>query len=252
MKEIMYGFISNLIVILTIILVVSFEGQTTRENEIDNALPTAVEQALSATYENGIYTIDNNEEFIAEFTQLLLNNINVGDTNGNGSFDDEESYDEKQKIKVDVTGIDYKKGLLSIRVTETYTALSGKEKEAVYETTAILERPQDKEFFTVCFYLPDNELFHKLQFTQDVTNSKQQEFFEAPKFEYSYRMGSDTVYLYSDETDIGQIAELRMIKKDTVTKKEFAGWDDTKDDTDEMVVFPQTISENKEYIAVYQ
>lgn len=250
MKQVMYGIILGVITILSILLVVSIEGQTTRKNEIENALPNAVERSLEATYKAGAYSIDDNEEFIADFTQNLLNDINTGDENNNGVLDSDESFDETLKIKVDVAGIDYKKGLLSIKVTETYTSLNGKEKKAEYEATAVLDRPEEKEICTLRFVKPDGSLIKELKYTKSKKTAQTLAEFTPEKYCYTYTIAGQETVIYSDEEDLNNIAECKYIDKSKITKKRFVRWENKE--TKEELIFPITISDDMTAIAVYQ
>lgn len=250
MKQIMYGIILGIITILSIFLVVSIEGQTTRKNEIENALPNAVERSLEATYQTGAYTITDNEEFIADFTQNLLNDVNTGDTNKNGVLDANEKFDDTLKIKVDVKGVDYKKGLLSIKVTETYTSLNGKEKKAEYITTAILDKPEEKEIYTLKFTRPDGTLYKEFKYTKAKDETQKLEKFEPEKYCYTYKISGEEVVIYSNEVEPKNIPELKYVDSSTITKKTFEHWEDVR--TSEIISFPITVSMDRTVKAIYK
>ena len=250
MKHLFYGLTLGIISILCILLVVSLEGQTTRRNEIENSLKTAVNEAISDTYENGSYTIDDNEEFIADFTQTLINNINVGDTNEDGVLSEDEKYDKKFKLKVDVLGIDSDKGLLSIRVTEKYSALSGKVKEAKYETTAVFDKPNEKEVYSAVFVLGSGEVFSEQMATQDNDITQQISEVTPPKYEYTYSLAGETKYVYSDEANVNNVIELSSIAKTKITKKEFKYWMNEEDGS--AIIFPYELTKSMSAKALYQ
>lgn len=249
MKHIIYGVICGIITILCIFLVVSFEGQTTRRNEVENALTSAVEEALNDTYKNDNYTIQDNKEFIADFTQTLMNNINVGDENNDGKLEGEDKFDDKLKIKVDVLGIDYQKGLLSIRVTETYSALSGKEKEAKYETTAVLDKPRDNDVFTISFVKEDGSTFKEQRITKEDAQTQKIEEVKPEKYQYTYKISKEVQYVYSDEEDITKIPELSKVDSKLIKKQQFKYWQDQEDDS--IVLFPLDLTKDKTVMAVY-
>ena len=87
--------------ILVIFIVITVNGRMTRQKESTDALGQAVETAVENTMEQDNYTINDNKEFIADFLQNLLLQI-----------------ENNADVEVNVAGLDYKKGLLSVNVVE--------------------------------------------------------------------------------------------------------------------------------------
>lgn len=144
MKQFLYGAVLGLIVILGIVTVLTVNAKKTRQAEVDDSLPIAVENAIEVTMNEKSYTIENNEEFIADFTQHLIAQIS-----------------NDSDIEVDVAKADYEKGILSIKVVETFKHPNGKEGKNECETTAIFEHvPTDAELVNVT-YLLDTETIYK-------------------------------------------------------------------------------------------
>lgn len=145
MKQLMYGLTVAVIAFLTIGIVMTVNGKTTRQSEIDNSLSISVQNAVETTMNEKSYSIENNEEFLADFSQNLLMQIS-----------------SDSDIEVKVAGVDYEKGLLSLKVTEIFTHPNGNEGKCECETTVIFEAvPTTAELVTIT-YKTDAESIRQL------------------------------------------------------------------------------------------
>lgn len=109
-------------VLIVGITVMSVNSKSTRKDELENAVATAVQQTVkySGPSENPIYA--SNEEMMASFVKNLTLNMNSdGD------------------IEVEIYGADYEKGLLSVKVTQFFKYVTGKEASIEVRKTAIYE-----------------------------------------------------------------------------------------------------------------
>lgn len=146
MKQIIFGMAAGCIVILCAVAILTVEGKSSRENELKHALSAAVEETMENLCTTQKYTVENQEEFIADFCQSLLQRIHVGT---------EESRDENLAVEVNVTGVDLEKGLLSVAVTETFTYPNGNIGEIHCSSTAILEQEAERKEVVLTYYLGD-------------------------------------------------------------------------------------------------
>lgn len=144
MKQLVYGFIIGLIGVLGIGIVVTVSGKMTRQGEIDNALSNSVENAVETTMNEKVYSISSNEEFIADFTQNLLVQIS-----------------NDSDIEIQVDKVDYEKGLLSVRVMESFTHPNGKEGKNECETTVVFEQNTAKADTVKITYLLEDDTLYK-------------------------------------------------------------------------------------------
>lgn len=143
MKQVIYGLIVGLIILLGIGIVVTVNGKTTRGGEINRALSGAVENAVETTMNEKSYSIESNEEFLADFTQNLLTQIS-----------------NDSDVEIQVAKVDYEKGILGVKVIETFTHPNGKEGKNECETTVVFEHAQtDSDFVTVKYLLDDATLY---------------------------------------------------------------------------------------------
>ena len=143
MKQVVYGSLIGLIVIVTIVAVVTVNGKKTRQGDVDNALQSSVENAVETTMNEKVYSISSNEEFIADFTQNLLVQIS-----------------NDSDIEIQVAKVDYEKGILGVKVIETFTHPNGKEGKNECETTVVFEHDQtDSDYVSVRFLLDDGSLY---------------------------------------------------------------------------------------------
>lgn len=144
MKQLLYGVVIAVTTILVVIALITIEGRTTREAEMRTALVAAVSDSMDELLETKDYTVDNNDEFIAAATQLIISHINKG-TEGNR--------DKNLKVVIEVIGADYEKGIMSFNVVEEFTNPDGSIGSTNYQTTAVLDREQQQKTYTVTYWL---------------------------------------------------------------------------------------------------
>lgn len=144
MKQIVYGIAIGMIILLGISAVVTISSKQTRQSDMDNALSIAVENAVETTMNEKTYSINNDEEFVADFTQGLLTQIS-----------------NDSSIEVKVAKVDCEKGIMAIKVIEHFTHPNGKEGKNECQTTVVFEHvPTKTEYVTITF-MQDNETLYK-------------------------------------------------------------------------------------------
>lgn len=148
MKYITYALASCSIVVLIVFVLLTIDTKAAREVELKDALPTAVESAMEATAMKGSYAYADRNAFIADFTALLLEQINAS-----------EKGDPNLNVKVDIAGADEKKHLISVHVEALYTQPDGKKGRCEVERTAILETEHQRKVYTVSYYYYNPELY---------------------------------------------------------------------------------------------
>lgn len=142
MKHTVYGIALAFMAILIIAAVMAVSGRDVRENEMDKALNTAVEQSLEQLKENGGYDVADYRELIADFNQALLLHIS-----------------SDSDVKAEILTADLDRGALDVQITETYKTTSGKVKQSTCRKTVILEEYADKKpYHTVTFHA-DGEIY---------------------------------------------------------------------------------------------
>lgn len=127
---------------LIIMMISTTLGRMNRSMEIKSVLSAAVESTVEQLKLKKTYDIANTNEFIADFTQGLACSI-----------------DSITSIKIEITNINKEKGLLSVRVTGTFTHPNGNEGKVVDEKTIILNQVQEDEpeTYTVRYYIAQND-----------------------------------------------------------------------------------------------
>lgn len=147
MKQAVYGVVVGMILILTVGIVLTVNAKKTRRGDMDNALSISVENAVETTMREKSYTIADNEEFIADFTENLLLQIS-----------------NDADMEIQVAGVDYEKGLLSVKVIEHFTHPNGNEGKNECETTVVFEQvPNEAKWVTITFLLEDGKLYKQYQ-----------------------------------------------------------------------------------------
>ena len=147
MKQVVYGIVTAVMVFITVGIVMAVVGKTNRRADMDNALSISVEHAVETTMGEKTYTIADNEEFIADFTENLLLQIS-----------------NDADMEIQVAGVDYEKGLLSVKVIEHFTHPNGNEGKNECETTVVFEQvPNETRWAIVTFLMDDGTLYKQYQ-----------------------------------------------------------------------------------------
>ena len=97
-------------------------SKTSRHDELERAVSGAVKQTVKASHAEGQDDITSDKEMVAHFVNVVSNNIK-----------------SDGEISVKVLGVDYKEGLLDVKVSETFKYLNGKEKTITLRKCAIYE-----------------------------------------------------------------------------------------------------------------
>lgn len=144
MKYTIYGAALLVMAVLVIAGTMIVSGQDVRENEMDKALNTAVEQALEQLKQDGGYEVEEPGELIADFQQSLLMHIS-----------------SDSQLEVKILTADTKKGVLDVEVRERYQTVKGTKKYAVCRKTVILEEYSEKAGYCVVEFLVDGTVHEK-------------------------------------------------------------------------------------------
>lgn len=135
MKHTVYGVALAIMGLLIVAAVMTVSGRDVRENEMDKALNTAVEQSLEQLKEEGGYEATDYRELVADFNRTLLLHIS-----------------SDSDLKVEILTADLERGVLDVQITEGYKTTSGKDKETTCRKTVILEEYSTKKpYHTITF-----------------------------------------------------------------------------------------------------
>ncbi len=138
MKNIALGIINIILGTLTLMIVMSVYGRMNRSMEMQSSLSSVVEETVENMTVNPKYTIHNTNEWFADFVQNLSVRL-----------------DTQSDITVEIMQCNKEKGILSVKVTETYLHPNGKQGTVVCERNVILNKLQEDapERYTVAFYV---------------------------------------------------------------------------------------------------
>ena len=105
-------------------------------------LEESIEQSLENLKIKKTYSIDNTDEFIADFVQNLILYI-----------------ESDSEIKVEILSVDIEKGLLDVNVIETFEQPNGSTKSISCRKTVIMESYTDSplNYFTLRFLVPEDD-----------------------------------------------------------------------------------------------
>ncbi|MBE5898275.1 MAG: hypothetical protein E7279_01580 [Lachnospiraceae bacterium] len=144
MKYIVYGVTSVVIIVLIILCIMTIEGKTSKQDNLDRSLQNSVEDSIANLVEAKKYTINDSEEFVADACQLILSDISKGK-------DGKE--DPNLQVDITVSGIDYEKGLIMLYVEETFTDPDGELTKAQASCTAVLDKDIEEPTLKVNYYI---------------------------------------------------------------------------------------------------
>lgn len=123
MKNVFLGFGITICSIISIVIVMTLCGTNMRQNELNRAVDSAVQDTVENQFDTKTYSVSSNDEFIADFIEALLVQIN-----------------SDCSVKVNVLDVDYQKGLLSVEVTQKYKHPIGTEGQVSVKRTVIMEQ----------------------------------------------------------------------------------------------------------------
>jgi len=110
------------IAMLVSMTLLSVQTKSDRQTDLDRAVAASVKQTVKATQAGGQKEIKSNKDMVAYFVNVLSTNIkSEGD------------------INIKVMGVDYKDGLLDVKVTQSYKYLNGKKGSVSIRKCAIYE-----------------------------------------------------------------------------------------------------------------
>ena len=123
MKNVFLGFGITICAIISIVIVMTLCGTNMRQNELNRAVDSALQDTVENQFDSKTYSVSSNDELIADFMEALLVQIN-----------------SDCSIKVNVLDVDYQKGLLSVEVIEKYKHPIGTEGKVSVKRTVIMEQ----------------------------------------------------------------------------------------------------------------
>ena len=141
MKNVILILLGILIVLYTITIAFSAFTTQTRKNELEKNVSRIVESALKNYYKQWNEE-QVQEELIEEIVQCLGENANV---------------------VVTVQACDLQKGIISVRVEETFWSFNGKSKTLVCEKTAIMEQHSKEEDTVLVSFMVGAEVYKEYQ-----------------------------------------------------------------------------------------
>lgn len=146
MKNIIITITFVVMTIMTLFIVESLHAKEYRTVELSEAVDNALIATMNNVAGNKCYTIGSNEEFVEDFKQILMTSV-----------------DSASELDIEVLNADYEKGILSVKVTENYEYLNGRQGNVTKTATVLLDqKQQEKNYYTVKYYV-GNSLYKSYQ-----------------------------------------------------------------------------------------
>lgn len=136
--------------VMVLMIVMTINGRMNRSMEITSNLPSIVEETLENMVSNPKYDIHNTNEFIADLTETLSMTV-----------------DAKSDVTIEILQCDKERGVLSIRVTLSYTHPNGQIGTVSCEKLAIFNKllEDEVERYRVIFYV-DSDIYKEYVVTE--------------------------------------------------------------------------------------
>ena len=122
MKQMIFVISMAIIILLVSMSLVSVDGKTKRRDELNRAVSAAVTHTVKTTKGNNRKEIQSDQEMVGEFIHLRSVNLN-----GDGDY------------SIEVFGVDSQKGMLDVKVTETFSYLNGEKGKVSVRKCAIYD-----------------------------------------------------------------------------------------------------------------
>ena len=140
MKNIIITITFVVMTIMTFFIVESLHSKEYRTVELSEAVDNALIATMNNVAGNKCYTIGSNGEFVEDFKQMLMTSI-----------------DSASELDIEVLNADYEKGILSVKVTENYVYLNGRQGTVTKTATVLLDqKQQEKNYYTVNYHVGDS------------------------------------------------------------------------------------------------
>lgn len=124
MKNVIYGLGLCLIIVLSVLSVLTIDARRTRKEALEDNLSTVMKATAETYYIDRDYAINNEDEFVADFLEVFLSQI-----------------DSDCTIDVDIYELDFTNGVFTVEVTEHFKQPLGIDGAITCRETVFLNRP---------------------------------------------------------------------------------------------------------------
>lgn len=151
------SFFSIVVAVLSIIF--SIDSKSLRQQEVKESLRSSLSSTANAVLKNKNYTVANKDEFIADFLQGMLVQI-----------------ESDSELTLNILDCDEQKGIISVEAIEKFKYPNGKTGTVSAVNTVILERKEtsqavnDQQTFIITYFMPgENEMqiYKKFELQKD-------------------------------------------------------------------------------------
>lgn len=142
------SFFSIAVAVLSIIF--SIDSRSLRQQEVKDSLDVSLKSTANAILDKKSYTVANKDEFLADFLQGMLVQI-----------------ESNSDLTLNILDCDEQKGITSVEAVEKFKYPNGKTGTVSAVNTVILESKdmnrtvEDQQVFTITYMLPDENKVYK-------------------------------------------------------------------------------------------
>lgn len=174
MKTMIHGFVSALIAFAFLLAVTTVMGHMTRTKESSTSLSAMLNQAVDSVMQKEHYSININtqDKFVTDVLVALVG-----------------SYSNDAELSIDVVAADYEKGVLCIRLSETYTDPNGGTSVTVADKTVVFEQDEAITTYKIIYVYDD-----KIHTSFNVDKGKTTTIVENPSADKVWKDAEGKIY----------------------------------------------------------
>ena len=164
MKNIAQGIVLTIITILFCVVTATIGSSQIREAKIKQILATAVDNAVEDAVNNGAYSIETRNEFVAEVLEELVDSYYTESevtAKGEEESATKKVENAKDKLSVEIMEADADKGILSIRATVEYEKAGKRTGTVSYDRTCVLTDNVPLGYSTITYKNTDGRIIKK-------------------------------------------------------------------------------------------
>ncbi len=133
MKNIVLVITTAMLGVITLLIVLTIYGRMNRSMELKSSLPSVMEETVESMIQNQDEMMESDEEVLKRFTNELLLCLET-----------------QSDVMIDILQFDREKGILSVRVTETFGHPNGEKGTVSCERTVIADALSENEEVFQC------------------------------------------------------------------------------------------------------
>ena len=175
MKQILQGIVLGSIALLTILSVMVVSGRDRAEKELKEALSTTLSETLENMAITGVYSIEDEDAFKADFVELFIDQMNLHPFHTGTDGEVVTVDDDALTLRIDFAVADVEKEILMVHVIERVKYPNGS--DAVVEDSAAVVFNEESELreYAAVYRIAQEEIESRKLASSEVFHSYEEE-----------------------------------------------------------------------------